>query len=83
MLEKIKKEIEQPIIDKGYLLDEVTYEKENGTYFLRVVIDKDNGYININDCVTVNQLLDSILDNIKELDENYILDICSKEKGSK
>ncbi len=83
MLEKIKNLIEQPIKEKGYLLDEITYEKESGTYFLRIVIDKENGYININDCVVVNQLLGDMLETVKELEENYILDICSKEKGDK
>lgn len=81
MEERIKELIEQPIIDAGYLLDSIIYERENGTYFLRIVVDKENDYININDCVKINELLDPILDKIDFIEDSYIVDICSKEKG--
>lgn len=81
MEEKVKVLIEKPIEDAGYLLDSVTYEKENGNNFLRIVIDKENDYITVNDCVEVNNLLDPILDEMDFLTDSYIVDICSKEKG--
>ena len=81
MEEKIKNLIEQPINDAGYILDSVEYLKENGTYFLRIVVDKENDYININDCVKLNGLLDPVLDTIDFINDSYIVDICSKEKG--
>jgi len=81
MEERIKAIIEEPIKEAGYILDSVTYEKENGTYFLRIVVDKENDYININDCVKINGLLDPVLDTIDFIDDSYIVDICSKEKG--
>ena len=81
MEEKIKNLIETHIQEAGYILDSVEYVKENGTYFLRIVVDKEHDYININDCVKINELLDPILDTIDFIDESYIVDICSKEKG--
>ena len=81
MEERVKSLIEKPIEEAGYILDSVAYEKEGSTYFLRIVIDKQNDYININDCVKVNGLLDPILDTIDFIDDSYIVDICSKEKG--
>lgn len=81
MEEKLKNLIEKPIIEAGYILDSVSYVNENNTYFLRIIIDKNNDYININDCVKVNELLDPILDKIDFIDDSYIVDICSKEKG--
>ena len=81
MEERVKGLIEGPIIDAGYILDSVSYVKEGGTYFLRIVVDKQNDYININDCVEINKLLDPILDTIDFIDDSYIVDICSKEKG--
>ncbi len=81
MEEKIKELIEKPIVDAGYILDSVNYVKESGNYFLRIVVDKNNDYININDCVEINRLLDPILDKVDFIDESYIVDICSKEKG--
>lgn len=81
MEEKVKNLIETPIVKAGYLLDSVAYEKENGNYFLRIVIDKKDDYITVNDCVEVNNLLDPILDEMDFLTDSYIVDICSKEKG--
>ena len=81
MEEKIKELIEKPIVDAGYILDSVSYVKESGNYFLRIVVDKVNDYININDCVEINRLLDPVLDKVDFIKESYIVDICSKEKG--
>lgn len=82
MEQKIKDMIEKEIENAGYILDNVLYLKENNTNFLRIIIDKNSGYVDINDCVTVNDLLDPILDKIDFIEESYIVDICSKEKGS-
>ena len=82
MKNKIRSLIEEVINEAGYILDEVLYLKENNLNFLRIVIDKDNGYVDVNDCVIVNNLLDPILDKIDFIEESYIVDICSKEKGS-
>lgn len=82
MIEKIRDLIEKPIIDEGYILDDVMYVQENNTNFLRIIIDKNEGLINVNDCVKVNEILDPILDDIDFINESYIVDICSKEKGS-
>ena len=82
MIEKIRELIEKPIIDAGYILDEVLYLQEHNTNFLRIVIDKKESLINVNDCVKVNEILDPILDNIDFINESYIVDICSKEKDS-
>lgn len=76
MKEKLVKVVEEA----GYILDDVIYEKEGSNYFLRVIIDKE-GYITINDCITVNNLIDPYLDDLN-IKGSYIVDVCSKEKGS-
>ena len=76
----VKELIEQIIKDNGYILDQVLYVKEDNNYFLRVVIDKE-GIIDIEDCVKVTGLIDPMLDDIDYIPNNYILDVCSKEKG--
>lgn len=78
--QNIKKLIEDSIKEKGYILDEVLYIKEDGNYYLRVVIDK-NGIIDVEDCVTVTRLIDPMLDTVDYITDSYILDVCSKEKG--
>ena len=79
---KIRKLLEDKITDAGYVLDEVKYGKdENDINTLMIVIDKD-GYINIHDCVKVNDIVNPILDDADLIKESYVLDVCSKEKGS-
>ena len=80
--EKIRNLLEDKISKAGYILDDVKYEKdEHDVNTLLLVIDK-NGYININDCVIVNDIVNTILDAEDPISESYVLDVCSKEKGS-
>lgn len=81
MVEEIKKAIEPVIEENNYRVDEVEYVKEGSQNFLRVIIDKD-GIIDVEDCVKVFRLIDPVLDEIDLIEESYILDVCSKEKGS-
>lgn len=81
MTEEIRKKIEPVVNENNYRIDEVIYEKEGGQNFLRVIIDKD-GIIDVEDCVKVFRLIDPVLDEINLIEESYILDVCSKEKGS-
>ena len=81
MEEKIRDLLEKSITDAGYVLDEVFYGKEDNVNTLRLVIDK-KGYINVGDCVKVNEIVNPILDEADPIEESYVLDICSKEKGS-
>ncbi len=81
MENKIRELLEEDINEAGYILDEVFYGKEEGVNTLRLVIDKQ-GYININDCVKVNDIVNPILDKEDPISESYVLDVCSKEKGS-
>ena len=81
MEEKIRNLLEGAIQDAGYILDEVFYGKEDNVNTLRLVIDKP-GYINVGDCVKVNEIVNPILDEADPISESYVLDICSKEKGS-
>lgn len=72
--------IKDVIEENNYILDSVEYVYEEGNNFLRVVIDK-NGIIDIDDCVVVSKLINPILDDNDPISDNYILDVCSKEKG--
>jgi len=81
-IEKKVEEILKPVIENaGYILDQVLYLKEDGNKFLRIVIDK-NEVVTLDDCVEVTKIINPILDEADLIDEQYILDVCSKEKGS-
>lgn len=78
--EKVRNLIEDVIVANNYQLDEVKFEKEDNNYFLRIVINKD-GIIDVDDCVFVTNLINPILDENDPIEESYILDVCSKERG--
>ena len=78
--EKVRNLIQGVIEENNYLLDSVLYIKEDMNMFLRVIIDKQ-GIIDIDDCVFVSKLINPILDEANIIEESYILDVCSKEKG--
>lgn len=80
MKEKIRGLVEEEINNAGYILDDVFYGKEDGVNTLRLTIDK-SGYINISDCLKVNDIVNPILDKEDPISESYVLDVCSKEKG--
>jgi ribosome maturation factor RimP len=81
VVNKVRELVNEPITKLGYHLDDVLYEKENNMYFLRIVIDKD-GFVGLEDCVAVSNLVNPMLDKTDLIKEQYILDVCSKEKGS-
>lgn len=77
---KVSELIKDDILKEGYTIESITYEKEDGIYYLRIVIDKVGG-ITVDDCVIVSKIVNPILDNpqnINLITDNYILDVCSK-----
>lgn len=78
---KVNDLIEKKVEEAGYKIDEISYVKEDGNKYLRVVITKQ-GIIDVEDCVTVSNIINPILDDADPIDEYYILDVCSKQKGS-
>ncbi len=80
IVEKVTSLITKPVQDAGYAIDEILYTKEDGNQFLRVVITK-NGIIEVEDCVVVSKIINPLLDEADLIEEEYILDVCSKEKG--
>ena len=81
VIEELRKFIEPELNQIGLYLDEMVYEKENGQNYLRIVLDKE-GYVNVEDCVAASDIINPILDEKDLIEESYILDVCSKEKGS-
>ena len=68
--------IEQPILDLGYSEVAVTYKKEMGTFYLRVMIDKEDT-ISLEEIIKVNDLVSPILDKADLIQNEYVLDVTS------
>ena len=80
MEEKIRNLIEGEVLKLGVSIDSIEYVKEGQNYFLRIVIDRDEP-IDIDKCVEVTNVINPLLDDIDFIDDSYILDITTKEKG--
>ena len=66
-----------PIIEEqGCSLWDVEYVKEAGTWYLRVLIDKEGG-VDIADCEAVSRALDPILDEHDPIPGSYHFEVCS------
>lgn len=73
---KVEELLKPIIINIGYDLYDVRYEKEGKDYYLRIIIDKPEG-IDINDCETVNNNINDILDEADYIKEQYFLEVSS------
>lgn len=82
MEDKVRNLIEEEVNKLGVRIDNIEYLKENGNYFLRIIIDKDD-IVDLDTCVEVTNIINPILDKSNIIDDSYILDITTKEKGEK
>lgn len=78
--QEVKKLIEGPVGEVGVRIDSVTLEKEAGALFLRIVIDRDE-IIDVDTCVEVTNIINPLLDEANLIEDAYMLDVSTKEKG--
>ena len=70
-------EIAEPIAEElGLILWDVKFVKEGANWYLRIIIDKEDG-IGIDDCVAMNDALDAPLDEADPIEQSYNLQISS------
>ena len=79
-LENLKKVVSDALSSKNIIVDEVTYHKEGSVNFLEIVLDKENG-IDLDTIVDATNIINPIVDEMDFVDESYILDVVSKERG--
>ena len=80
ILAKIKESIEAPMKEMDIFVDSVTWELENNYYYLKIVLDKVNG-IDLDTIVEATNVINPIVDKLDLIQEEYILDVSSKERG--
>lgn len=76
MIEKIRRSIEKSLLEEGFIIDEITYEKQN----LNIVLDSEE-VIDLNRIVDATRIINKILDEEDFIKDKYMLDVSSKEKG--
>ncbi len=80
-LKKIEEALSTVLKEKEISIDSITFEREGKYNFLRIVLDKVNG-IDLDTIVDATNLINPILDKLDLIDEEYILDVLSKERGN-
>ncbi len=75
-------EIAKPIADSlGLTIWDITYDKEGALRYLRVLIEKPDGYIDMDDCEAMTRPLSAALDERDPIDEQYMLEVGSPGLG--
>lgn len=79
-LETIKKAITKPMEEMNIVVDSVTWTKENKYYYLNIVLDRAET-LDIDTIVEATNIINPIIDELDLIEEEYVLDISSKERG--
>ena len=79
-MSKITEKVEalaKPVVEEESCeLWAVEYVREAGTWYLRVLIDKDGG-VGIDDCERISRRLDPILDEADPIPDSYVFEVGS------
>ncbi len=59
------------------ILWDIRFLKEGATWILRVVIDREDTPVSINDCVAVSRALSPVLDEADPIPQSYCLEVTS------
>ena len=71
----VKNLIEKPIKALGYTEFDVKYVNEFGTNYLRIMVDKEDEVIDLEQIMKVNDIISPILDEADLIKNNYVLDV--------
>lgn len=71
----IKNLIEKPLEALGYSEIDVKFVREFGTNYLRVMLDKDDEVISLDEIMEANDVISPILDETDLIKSNYVLDV--------
>ena len=77
LIEKIEELVKPIVSELLYELYYVEYTKENGEFYLRIYIDKEEGRISLNDCEAVSRRVSEILDVKDPIQDAYYLEVSS------
>lgn len=76
----VREAIEPAMKEMDIIVDDVEYLLENNYNFLRITLDKVNG-IDLDTIVAATNVINPIIDTFDVIDDSYILDVISKERG--
>lgn len=75
-------DIAKPIADSLNLkIWDVSFDKEGAMWYLRVLIEKENGAVDMDDCEAMTRPLSKALDEADPIEQNYMLEVGSPGLG--
>ncbi|OOM72308.1 ribosome maturation factor RimP [Clostridium puniceum] len=77
LIEKIEEIVKPITTELSYELYYVEYIKENGEFYLRIYIDKEEGRIALDDCEAVSRRVSEVLDVQDPIKDAYYLEVSS------
>lgn len=80
-LNKIRMALEPELEKLEIQLDSIVFEQENKYNYLRITLDKASG-LDMDMVVEATNLINPILDELDLIEESYILEVSSKERGN-
>lgn len=79
-LDKIKEKLTPSLEKIDIVITDITFSK-NGKYnFLTIELDKECG-IDLDTIVEATNIINPLIDELDIIDDSYILDVISKERG--
>lgn len=81
MKEKLNDLLKDKLKEMNLFIDDVYEEVEGGNKFLRIVIDRENDYIDLNTISDISEIINQLIDDNNLVDEELIVDIYARTKG--
>lgn len=77
LLDKIKVMIESILLDNNVYLDDIEYVQDKGEWYLRIFVEKNEGYLDMDTCVAVSEAISQKLDEEDPIKGEYYLEVSS------
>ena|GEM_PF-2040732 len=77
LMNEIENVVDNDIKDLGFAIEYVEYVNELNSSILRVVIDKIEGKVDIEDCQNISRKIEENIDTLMKEDKEYILEVSS------
>lgn len=71
-------DIAKPLADElGLVLWDVRFQKEGVNWYLRIIVDREDRPVDIDDCINMSHAIDEPLDRLDPIEQSYSLQVQS------
>lgn len=77
LLDKIKIMIEPILKNNNVYLDDLEYAQDHGEWYLRIFVEKNDGFLDMDTCVAVSEAISQKMDEEDPIKGEYYLEVSS------